>query len=102
MKEVSKKKITIKLPPGLANVVSAEEIVDMVMDKAVTIAEYYRSRCKEYEQKYGMRFKTFKTRVESAGTEHTPEWDDLLVWEGFELAYHEWKSKSEELQACGA
>lgn len=102
MKNTSLKEITIKLPKGLANAISAKEIVCMVMDKALTMAEYYRSRCKEFEQKYGMGFDAFKKKVESAGKERTSDWDDMLVWEGFELAYKEWKSKSKELQACGA
>lgn len=79
-----------------------KEIVGMVMDKAVTTSEYYRSRCKEFEQKYGMGFSAFKKKVESAKTENTAEWDDMLVWEGFELAYAEWKNKSKELRKCRA
>jgi hypothetical protein len=89
MKKISVKEITIKLPTGVAESVSAEELVSMVMDKALTMAEYYRSRCKEYEQKYGMDFGAFKKKVESAGAERASEWDDMLVWEGFELAYQE-------------
>lgn len=96
------KEVTIKLPTDLADTISGKDIVGMVMDKAVTTSEYYRSRCKEFEQKYGMGFSAFKKKVESAKTENTAEWDYMLVWEGFELAYSEWKRKSEELQACGA
>ena len=96
------KEITIKLPKMLADDISAKEIVGMVMDKAVTTSEYYRSRCKEFEQKYGMGFSAFKKKVEAAKTENTSKWDDLLVWEGFELAYAEWKNKSKELRKCRA
>jgi len=96
------KEITIKLPKMLADDISAKEIVGMVMDKAVTTSEYYRSRCKEFEQKYGMGFSAFKKKVESAKTENTAEWDDMLVWEGFELAYAEWKNKGKELRKCRA
>lgn len=102
MKKTKKKGISIKLPSGLANTVSANDIVGMVMDKALTTAEYYRSRCKEFEQKYGMRFRDFKKKVESASTEHASEWDDLVMWEGFELACLEWTRKGKELRACGA
>ncbi len=73
MKKASIKEITIKLPTGMADAVSAEEIVGMVMDKALTMAEYYRSRCKEFEQKYSMGFDAFKIKVETAGTEHSLE-----------------------------
>jgi hypothetical protein len=33
MKNASLKEVTIKLPKGLANIISAKEIVGMVMDK---------------------------------------------------------------------
>jgi len=102
MKNASLKEVTIKLPKGLANIISAKEIVGMVMDKAMTMAEYYRSRCKAFEQKYGTSIDAFKKKVESAKTENTSEWDDLLVWEGFALAYVEWNTKSKELRKCGA
>lgn len=96
------KEITIKLPKLLADDISGSEIVGMVMDKAVTTAEYYRSRCKEFEQKYGTGFNAFRKKVESAKAENTAEWDDMLVWEGFELAFTEWKNKSRELRKCRA
>ena len=96
------KEITIKLPKMLADDISAKDIVGMVMDKAVTTSEYYRSRCKEFEQQYGTSFSAFKNKVESAKTENTAEWDDMLVWEGFELALTEWKNKSKELSKCMA
>ncbi len=96
------KEITIKLPKMLADDISAKEIVSIVMDKAVTMSEYYRSRCKEFEEKYGMSFNAFKKKVESAKTENTTEWDIMLIWEGFELAYAEWKNKSRELKKCEA
>jgi len=102
MKNAPLKEVTIKLPKGLANIVSAKEIVGMAMDKAVTMAEYYRSRCKAFEQKYGSSFDAFKKKMESAKTENTSEWDDLIVWEGFALAYIEWNRKSKELRKCGA
>ncbi len=102
MKNALLKEVTIKLPKGMANTISAKEIVGMVRDKAVTMAEYYRSRCKEFEQKYGTSYDVFKRKVESSKTENTSEWDDLLVWEGFALAYGEWNTKSKELRKCGA
>lgn len=40
------KSITIRLPKVLANDISGKEIVGMVMNKAITMAEYYRSRLK--------------------------------------------------------
>ncbi len=102
MKNASLKEITLKLPKGVADDISAQDIVGMYRDKAVTMTEYYRSRCREFEGKYGMVFNAFKKKVESAKKEKMSEWDDLIVWEGFELAYSEWKNKSKELRKCCA
>lgn len=72
----------------------------MLLDKALTNAEYYRSKCNEYMEKYGMDFASFKKKVEESQEEVFSDWDDLLVWEGFELAYKEWKKKCEGLKGC--
>ncbi|MBM4056155.1 MAG: hypothetical protein FJ264_16100 [Planctomycetes bacterium] len=94
------KEIKIKLPSGLADTISDREIVELLMDKALTTAEYYHSKCKQFEEKYGMDFHVFKKKVETAHEEIFSEWDDMLVWEGFEIAYAEWKNKIEDLKNC--
>ena len=70
----------------------------MLLDKALSKAEYYKSNCKEFEDKYNMDFASFKKKVEEAKQEVFTEWDDIVVWEGYELAYKEWKRKYEELK----
>lgn len=72
----------------------------MPSDKALNKADYYVTRCKEFEGKYGMDFTTFKKKVEESEEEVLSEWDDLLLWEGYELAYREWQDKHEELKNC--
>ncbi len=94
------REIKIRLPSDLADTISDQEIMNLLMDKAFTTAEYYHSKCKSFEEKYGMGFDTFKKKVETAQEEVFPEWDDMLVWEGFVLAYDEWKKKLEELKSC--
>jgi hypothetical protein len=47
--------------------------------------KYYRARCKEFEQKYGITFEAFKKKFESSKIERVSDWEDLIVWEGFEL-----------------
>ena len=101
MKDVSYKKIILKVPKEFADEISDKEIFDMVNDKALTKTEYYRSRCKEFEQKYGIDIDTFKKKLESDKHEKINEWDDLLIWEGFARAYVEWEIKYRELQKCG-
>ncbi|MDP2278679.1 MAG: hypothetical protein Q8K51_10695 [Nitrospirota bacterium] len=99
MQNSTLKEIKFKLPSDIANSVSKKEIVGLLAEKASGKAEYYRSKCKEMEEKHGTDFKSFKKKVESSG-ENFSRWDDLLVWEGYELAYKEWKKKYEELRDC--
>jgi len=72
----------------------------LLLDKALSKAEYYNSKCKELEDKYNMDFASFKKKVEEAKQEVFTEWDDIVVWEGYDLAYKEWKRKYEELKGC--
>jgi len=37
-----------------------------------------------------MDFLSFKKKVEQSKKEIFTAWDDLLLWEGYELAYKEW------------
>lgn len=60
---------------------------NMLTDKVLNKAEYYGTRCKEFEGKYGMGFASFKKKVEESEEEVLSEWDDLLLWEGYEIAF---------------
>lgn len=94
------KEIILKLPSDIVGTISSKEIILMLSDKALSKAEYYGTRCKEFEEKYGMNFVSFKKKVEESEDEVLSEWDDLLLWEGCEIAYKEWKDKHEELKNC--
>ena len=52
-------------------------------------AEYYLTLSREMQQKYGMDFSDFKKKVEENKEEVFEEWDDLMEWEAYELAYKE-------------
>ncbi len=99
MQSSALKEIKIKLPSDTANSVSKKEIVGLLAEKAFGKAEYYRSKCKEMEDKKETDFESFKKQTESS-EENFSRWDDLLIWEGYELAYKEWKKKYEELRDC--
>ena len=94
------KEIILKLPGDIVTTISSKEIILMLSDKALSKAEYYGTRCKEFEGKYGMAFDAFKLRVEESGEEILSEWDDLILWEGYEIAHKDWKNKHEELKDC--
>jgi hypothetical protein len=46
------------------------------------------------EQKYGKPFAAFKTQVEKSEKEEFQEWDDLIEWEAYELAYKDCKKNT--------
>lgn len=99
MQGTTLKEIKFKLPSEIADSISKKEIVGLLTEKAFSKAEYYHSRYKEMEEKHGMEFESFKRKVETS-KEDFSWWDDLLMWEGYELAYKEWKKKYEELRDC--
>ena len=100
MQETILKEIMIKLPGDLADTISDKEIITLLLDKALSKAEFYHSRCNEYKEKHGMDFNVFKRKVEKSKKEIFTDWDDLMAWEGYELGYQEWKKKYEELKSC--
>jgi len=92
--------VKIKLPSDVAKTVSPKEIIGALFDKSFAKAEYYQSKCNEFHEKYGITFVAFRKKVESSKEEHFQEWDDLLLWEGYELALKDWKKKYAELKKC--
>jgi hypothetical protein len=102
MQQATLKEIKIKLPKDIVETISTKEIIDMILDKALSKAEYYLSRCNEFKEKYGVDFASFKKRAEKSKKEVFSEWDDLITWEGYELGYKEWNKKYEELKSCMA
>ena len=100
MQTANLKEIKLKLPQNIVESMPKNEIVSLLLDKALNKTEYYHTRCKEMEQKYGMGFNEFKKKVEKNKVEIYSEWDDLMEWEAFSLAYKEWDGKYRELKRC--
>lgn len=100
MQKTAFKEMKLKLPGDVIETISSKEMITLLLDMALSKAEYYQSKCREFEEKYSMNFDSFKKKVEKAEKEVFTEWDDLLVWEGYELGYKEWKRKYEELKSC--
>ena len=94
------KEIKIKLPGDVIKEISNKEIIAMLLDKALSKAEYYHSSSKEMEEKYGMDFISFKKKIEKTRKEDFTEWDDFILWEGYTLGYEEWNKKYKELKNC--
>lgn len=100
MQQFAMKEIKLMLPANVVQSLAKNEILSLLMDKILNKTEYYLTRCNEMEQKYGKSFAAFKTQVEKNEKEEFQEWDDLIEWEAYELAYKDSKKKYEELQNC--
>ena len=94
------KEIRVKLPGDLFETITPGEIVYLLLDKALSKAEYYLSKCHEFEEKYQLSLTDFKKKIEENKDEIFADWDNLLIWEGYELAYQEWEKKYKELKSC--
>ena len=99
METIETSEVIVRIPPSMASDVGGNEIVGMLLDKALGKKDFYKSRMKIFEAKYGTDFAAFKKKSED-GEENFEEWDDLLLWEGCQLAYREWDRKYEDLKLC--
>ena len=99
MEKVETSEITLRIPPSIAADIKNSEIVALLLDKALGKRDFYKSKIRLFESKYGTNFASFKRKTEN-GDESFEEWDDLLLWEGFLLAYDEWAKKYEDLRLC--
>jgi len=99
MEEIETSKVTVRIPPSMAYLVEGQDIVAMLLNKALAKRDFFGSKIKLLESKYGADFVAFKRKSEE-GEENFEEWDDLLLWEGYVLAYREWEKKYEDLKRC--
>ena len=91
--------VTVRVPPSVAADIGNDEIIDLLLAKALGKKDLYKSKIKMFESKYGTNYTSFKKRSEQ-GNENFQEWDDLLMWEGFLRAYREWNRKYRDLKRC--
>ena len=91
--------ITLKIPLSIAADMGNNEIIDLLINKALGKKDLYKSKIKMFEAKYGVNYAAFKKRAEK-GEENFEEWDNLLLWEGFLIAYREWNRKYKDLKLC--
>jgi len=100
MEQANLQEVKLKLPGTVVESLAKNEIISLLLDKAFNKSEYYLTLCKEMEQKYGKSFADFQRQVEESKEEVFAEWDDLIEWEAYELAYKDWQGKYEELKNC--
>lgn len=94
------KNVNINLPETIADSISEKDIIKILIDKALTKKEYYHSKCLFFENKYKTKFADFEQRVENSSEEKFNEWDNLIVWQGYNEAYNDWDKKLKELKRC--
>jgi hypothetical protein len=100
MEPVRLEEIKIKVPSDIVGMATNMEIINMLANKALNKMEYFKTKCIEMEEKYGMDFDAFNHKVNNEEKEVFSEWDDLILWEGYHYGYMEWKNKYEELKQC--
>ena len=99
MEKVETSEITLRIPPSIAVDIKNSEIIELLLHKALGKRDFYESKIRVFESKHGTNFASFKKESEKRD-ESFQEWDDLLLWEGFLLAYDEWNKKYEDLRLC--
>jgi len=99
MEKIKTNEVTLKIPPSIAADIGSNEIIKLLLDKALGKKDLYKSKIKMFESKYGTNYASFKKKT-GKGDQSFQEWDDLLLWEGFLLAYREWNRKYKDLKLC--
>ena len=90
-------RLTLELPESIIKDIDKRDVLFYLLSKALTKMEYYRTKCQQFESKYGKDLQAFRQQMENS-KENFEWWDDFIVWEGYEQAYQEWKRKYEELK----
>ena len=91
--------VIVRVPLSVAADIGNDEIIDLLLGKALGKKDLYKSKIKMFESKHGTNYASFKKKSEQ-GDENFQEWDDLLLWEGFLRAYRELNKKYRDLKRC--
>jgi hypothetical protein len=97
-KEEAMRKVTVALPTWVGKEEAQKEVVRDLRARALLKMEFYRSRMKPFETKYGATFPRFQRRVEKSSKEDFAAWDDPIEWEAHYRSYQEWKKHHAELR----
>jgi hypothetical protein len=92
------RKITVTLPGWIGMEGAQAEVVRNLRAHALLKMEFYRSKMKPCEAKYGTTFTRFQRRVAQSSQEDFTAWDGLMEWEACYRAYQEWKKRHTELR----
>lgn len=87
--------VNIYLPKDLDGKFSKVQIANSLINNAMSRMEFYRTRCVEMEEKYGLDFKQFREGSLNDSHHH----NDFTLWQGYSRAFEEWKNKCEALRS---
>jgi hypothetical protein len=99
MEKIQTSEVIVRVPPSVAADIGNNEIIELLLSKALGKRDLYKSKIDMFKSKYGANYAAFKKKLEQKD-ENFQEWDDLLLWEGFMLAYREWNRKYRDLKRC--
>ena len=97
MAENALKDIKIGFSNDVGGNFSDADITNILMYKALNKMEYFRIRCIEMEEKFGLNFHQFKHKIDNGEGDIFEEWDEMVLWEEYLNSFEEWKRKYEEL-----
>lgn len=77
---------------------TTEEIFRLLASQAFVKMRGYKTKTEFFQKKHGMPFGQFKKKIEDAKEEIFEEWDDFILWEGFQELYEKWLKRYLTLQ----
>ncbi|MDZ7261205.1 MAG: hypothetical protein ONB05_03740 [candidate division KSB1 bacterium] len=86
--------LTIQIPSWLKKEEAEKEFLRTLLRKARLKMEFYRSKMKPYENKYGLTFIEFQNKLTSTSREIFEE------WEAYYTAFAHWEGRYRELAQC--
>ena len=92
------RKVSVTLPSWIGTEEAQEEVVRNLRAHALLKMEFYRSKMKPFEAKYGTTFSRFQRQAAQSAQEDFAAWDDLMEWEACYRAHQEWKKRHTELR----
>jgi hypothetical protein len=92
------RKVSVTLPSWIGTEEAQAEVVRNLRAQALLKMEFYRSKMKLFEAKYGTSFSRFQRRVTQSAQENFTAWDDLMEREACYRAFQEWKKCHAELR----
>jgi Arc/MetJ-type ribon-helix-helix transcriptional regulator len=68
-----------------------EALIDLIREQAEKKIDFYKQKIREMEEKYGIPFVEFEDKIKKRKEkENFEEWDDYVLWEGFEKSLGYW------------